>query len=87
MGRHFNQNESRSELQQRIAAELRAKAAERAKREGSVSGTYFDSPDGVEDAAYMQGTKPTTTLSWAWLFIFVFAVAVFGYFIYLVVTA
>ena len=34
MGRYFEQTESRSELQQRIAADLREKAAQKAKQEG-----------------------------------------------------
>ena len=34
MERYFEQTESRSELQQRIAADLRAKAAQKAKQEG-----------------------------------------------------
>lgn len=86
MGRYLEQTESRSELQQRIAADLRAKAAARAKQEGKDAG-YFDAPDGIEDSAYIQNTKRTTTLSWAWVLIFFMAVAMFGYFVYLVVTA
>lgn len=82
MGRYIEQNESRSELQQRIAADLRAKAAAKAKDEGGPAGSDHKSPDGVEDAAYLKGTKATTTLAPAWLLIFIAAIAVFVYFIY-----
>ena len=52
MGRYLEQNEGRSELQQRIAAELRAKAEEKAKQEADGDKkSYYNSPDGVEDAA------------------------------------
>ncbi len=82
MGRYLEQTEGRSELQQRIAADLRAKAAAKAKQEGDAHGSYYDAPDGVDDAEYMKGTKVTTTLAPAWVAIFFAAVAVFIYFIY-----
>ncbi|MFZ1258281.1 MAG: hypothetical protein WAQ25_02315 [Candidatus Saccharimonas sp.] len=82
MGRYIEQTESRSELQQKIAAELRAKAAARAKQEGEATGDYRQAPDGVEDAAYLKGTKTTTTLAPVWVMLFFAAIAVFAYFIY-----
>ena len=82
MGRYLEQNEGRSELQQRIAAELKAKAAARAKQEEGGDAGYYDAPDGVEDAAYMKGTKATTTLAPVWALIFFAAIAVLVYFIY-----
>lgn len=83
MGRYLEQTEARSELQQRIAADLRAKHAARAKQDDDTDGkSYYDAPDGVEDAAYMQGTKATTTLAPAWIVIFFAALFVFGLFIY-----
>ena len=85
MGRYLEQNEGRSELQQRIAAELRAKAEEKAKQEAERGrDSCYNSPDGVEDAAYMKGTKLTTTLAPAWVLIGLMALGVFGWFIYLV---
>lgn len=84
MGRYIQQNESRSELQQKIAAELRAKANAKAKQEegGPDDAKRPAAPDGVDDAAYIRGTKTTTTLAPVWLAIFVAAVGVFVYFIY-----
>lgn len=69
MGRYIKQNESRTELQQRIAAELRAKAEAKSRQENM-------GPDGVNDSAYIEGTKQTTSLAWAWLLIFFMVIGV-----------
>ncbi len=75
MGLYMKQNEGRSELQQRLDAELRAKAAARkAEEEKPV--------DGVEDSRFIEGTKQTTPLAFAWLAIFILVIVVFGLFIY-----
>lgn len=76
MGRYIEQNESRSELQQKIAADLRAKAAARAKDEGAGDAAS-GAPDGVDDSHYIEGTKRTTPLALAWLFIFIFIIVGF----------
>jgi CHASE3 domain sensor protein len=66
MGLFIQQNDSRTELQQRIDAELRAKA--QAARE--------DAPvDPVNADHYLAGTKTTTSLAAVWLVIFLLAVA------------
>ena len=77
MGQYLNQRDNRTELQQRLDAELRAKAAARSNSEA-------DRPDGVDDSAYIEHTKVTTSLDWAWLIIGILVAGVFGYFIYLV---
>lgn len=82
MGRYIEQTEGQSELQQRIAAELKAKAAARAKQEGQQNEGYHQAPDGIEDTAYIRGTKRTTTLAPVWAIIFFLAIGVFVYFIY-----
>lgn len=82
MGRYLEQTEGRSELQQRIAADLRAKAAAKAKEEGENEASYYTAPDGVDDAEYMKGTKVTTTLAPVWVAIVVMAIIVFGIFVY-----
>ena len=61
MGLYVKQNQSRTELQEKIAAELREKA--RKKSEPA------DRPDGVDDSRYIEGTKATTTLAPVWLII------------------
>ena len=82
MGIIIQQTEGQSELQKQIGADLKAKAAARAKQEGPPKGGYHDAPDGVEDAAFMRGTKKTTTLAPAWAVVFLLAIAVFVYVIY-----
>lgn len=66
MALFVNQENTRTKLQQKIAADL----AEKAKKNAKSSG---DQPDGVDDSAYLENTKKTTTLAWAWVLI-VFAV-------------
>lgn len=62
MGLYLQQNNERSELQQRIAAEL----AEKAKKKANPDA---DKPDGVTDSAYLERTKTTTSLAWVWALI------------------
>lgn len=61
MGLYVRQDQNRTELQERIAAELQEKAKNRSKQQ--------DTPDGVDDSKYIEGTKRTTSLAWAWLLI------------------
>lgn len=75
MSLHLKQNENRSELQQRLDAELRAKAAQRNKRES-------EHPDGVDDSSYIEGTKTTTSLAWVWVLIFLLTLGAFIFFVY-----
>lgn len=67
MGIIFNQQDNRSELQKKIAAEL----TEKAKKKRS---TPSDLPDGVDDSAYIEGSKTTTSLAWVWVLIVAFVV-------------
>jgi type VI protein secretion system component VasF len=70
-----NQQDNRSELQKRIAAELTEKAKKKKASEAEL-------PDGVEDSRYIEGTKTTTSLAWVWIVIAVVAViALVAYFI------
>lgn len=69
MALFMNQQNERTELQQRIAAELAEKAKKKALKGES------DRPDGVEDSAYLEQTKTTTSLAWVWVLIVIAAVA------------
>ncbi len=72
MALFVNQNHEKTELQQRVAAELQEKARRKALE--------ADQPDGVTDSAYLKGTKSTTSLAWIWVVIVIFAVvALVGY--------
>ena len=64
MALFIRQDENRSQLQEKLAAELREKAKARAARED-------DRPDGVDDSQYLVGTKKTTSLAWAWIVVVV----------------
>lgn len=66
----MNDQNQRSELQKRIAAEL----ADKAKKKSLE--TSADRPDGVSDSAYLENTKRTTSLAWAWVLIVIAAVGV-----------
>ena len=70
----MKQNETQSELQKRIAAELQDKAKKKAFE--------TDRPDGVDDSAYIKDTKQTTSLAWAWILILA---AIVGIAIWLIV--
>jgi Flp pilus assembly protein TadB len=69
MALFVNQQNERTELQKRIAAEL----AEKAKKKASEP--MSDRPDGVDDSAYLEKTKRTTSLAWVWMLIAVAFVA------------
>ena len=63
MALFVNQENTRTKLQQRIAADLADKAKKKA-----LDGDP-ERPDGVEDAAYLKDTKQTTSLAWIWALI------------------
>ena len=69
MGLFVNQQDQRSELQERIAAQLREKAKASSLQEKATM-------DGVDDIRYLEGTKQTTTLAWVWILIAIMAGAV-----------
>lgn len=62
MALFIRQDDNRSELQQRLAAELQEKARKRAELDSAPS-------DDIEDSNYLKGTKKTTSLAWMWLLI------------------
>jgi hypothetical protein len=72
MALFIRQNEDRSKLQERLAAELQEKSKVRAAKANEA--------DDVEDSQYLKDTKKTTNLAWVWLVIiaaFVFVAVMF----------
>lgn len=69
MGLYVQRDQKRSELQERVAEELREKA--RAAREREP-----ERRDGVSDSPYLNGTKRTTSLAWVWVLLIIAAVGV-----------
>jgi hypothetical protein len=68
MGLYINQQNSRTKLQEKVAAELRAKAAQVQSVEGEM-------PDGVEDSAYLRGTRQSGSFSRKWFLFILLVVA------------
>ncbi|HJM04185.1 MAG TPA: hypothetical protein QF549_00930 [Candidatus Saccharimonadaceae bacterium] len=65
MALYVKQNDSRSELQQRLAAELQEKARQKAAEP--------ERPDGVDDSQFVKNTKSTGGLAGVWIAIIAFA--------------
>jgi hypothetical protein len=61
MALFIRQNDNRSQLQERLAAELQERAKQKSQK--------ADLPDGVKDSEYMKDTKQTTSLAWLWILI------------------
>ncbi|TAL14328.1 hypothetical protein EPN95_03410 [Patescibacteria group bacterium] len=61
MALFIRQNDNRSQLQEKLAAELQERAKQKAQK--------ADLPDGVTDSAYIKDTKQTTSLAWLWILI------------------
>lgn len=74
MALFLKQEENRSPMQEKIAAELQEKARQRAKD--------AELPDGVNDSHYIKGTKQTSSLAWVWVLI---GIIVVGLIIWLVI--
>ena len=66
MALFVRQDENRTELQQRLATELQARARDRAKQ--------AEQPDGIEDSEFIKGTKQTSSLAWLWGIVFLLVV-------------
>lgn len=64
----LKQDDERTKLQQRLAAELQDKARK--------NGELNNLPDGVHDSAYLEETKQTTSLAFVWIIIAIVGVAV-----------
>ncbi len=83
MGLHI-QREGRSELQQRLDAQLREKAKARTKNEAESTSLDADRPDGVSDSAYIKDTTETR-LHPGWVALAIIAAVIVATFIWYVV--
>jgi hypothetical protein len=73
MALFVKQNEERSQLQERLAAELQEKTKKRALNESQGND--------INDSEYLKNTKSTTSLAWVWLVVIVVAVTLVVVFI------
>lgn len=78
MGLYVKQSDTRSQLQDKLAAELQERARAKAKE--------AELPDGVSDSAYIEGTKATSSLAWVWILIFAAMLGIAIWFIVLLVS-
>jgi len=74
MALFLKQEENRSHLQEKLAAELQERARQKAKE--------ADLPDGVNDSQYIKGTKSTSPLAGVWVAI---GVIIVGLIIWLII--
>lgn len=75
MGLFINQQNTRTKLQERIAADLADKAKNKAKEDSA------NRPGGIDDSAYLENTKPTTNLAWVWVLIATLTIGIIAYFL------
>lgn len=81
MALYVKQDDERTELQQRIAAELREK-----QKRNSLENREIEPPSRndltLDNSKYLEGTKETTGLAFVWLLLTVATLIAIGYFIW-----
>lgn len=76
MALFLRQNEERSKLQERLAAELQERLKQNTSRN---DGGYVD---GIEDSTMMEGTRATSSHAWIWIFVFFVVLVIVGIIIF-----
>ena len=69
MALYVKQDDNRTELQEKIAAELREKQIKNSLKEGDEIPNSKGEIVQPEDSAYLEGTKETTGLAFIWLLV------------------
>ena len=69
MSLYVKQEDTRSKLQEKIAADLREKAIRNSLDGGDTP--KLEDTDGVDDSAYIEGTRETSGLASVWLMVFI----------------
>lgn len=64
MGLYVRRDEERSDLQKKIAADLREKSKKNSNQFGDIEQQEID---GVEDSGYIEGTKQSSSLLGVWV--------------------
>tara|TARA_Y100001949_G_scaffold112117_1_gene94898 strand:+ start:2450 stop:2686 length:237 start_codon:yes stop_codon:yes gene_type:complete len=75
MSLYLKQQDTRSDLQEKVSKDLQERARQKAKQS--------DRPDGVDDSRFVEGTKQTTSLAWAWVLI---GLAIIGIVIWIIIS-
>ena len=82
MALYVKQDDNRTELQEKIAAELREKQIKNSLKEGGDTPNSKGEIVQPEDSSYLEGTKETTGLAFIWLLVFVAVLVALGLYIW-----
>ena len=82
MALNVKQDDNRTELQERIAAELREKQIKNSLGEGGFTPENKGEIAQPEDSAYLEGTKETTGLAFVWLLVLVAVLVALGLYVW-----
>ncbi len=82
MALYVKQDDNRTELQEKIAAELREKQIKNSLKEGGETPNSKGEIVQPEDSSYLEGTKETTGLAFIWLLVFVAVLVALGLYIW-----
>lgn len=82
MALYVKQDDNRTELQEKIAAELREKQIKNSLKEGGETPNSKGEIVQPEDSAYLEVTKETTGLAFIWLLVFVAILVALGLYIW-----
>ena len=81
MALYVKQDNDRTELQKRIAAELREKQ-KRSSLQGSGDNPPRTEGFNLDNSQYLEGTKQTTGLAFIWLLLVIAVLIAIGYFVW-----
>lgn len=82
MALYVKQDDNRTELQEKIAAELREKQIKNSLGEGGFAPENKGEIAQPEDSAYLEGTKETTGLAFVWLLVLVAVLVALGLYVW-----
>ena len=82
MALNVKQDDNRTELQEKIAAELREKQIKNSLGEGGFTPENKGEIAQPEDSAYLEGTKETTGLAFVWLLVLVAVLVALGLYVW-----
>ena len=82
MALYVKQDDNRTELQEKIAAELREKQIKNSLGEGGFLPENKGEITQPEDSAYLEGTKETTRLAFVWLLVLLAVLVALGLYVW-----
>ena len=82
MALYVKQDDNRTELQEKIAAELREKQIKNSLGEGGFTPENKGEIAQPEDSAYLEGTKETTGLAFVWLLVLLAILVALGLYVW-----